>query len=185
MRLRRRDSRNVDSPSPLSLAGWLFADLALLLFIITIAVAADFPSVDAEAAEEASASPSPTPSPTPEPSPTVEPGVESEPRVFYVDTDGAGLIDGDSGAEKDLVAALEADFAALVAEGYTVGFALTFGGAVEPGVGGALAEAANKVMVKSFPDLFGDAPTRHFWTSSGKENIDVGTLQIELYLLAV
>ena len=185
MRPGRRNPRNVDSSSPLSLAGWLFADLALLLFIITVAVAADFPAVDAEAADEALASPTPAPSPTPEPLPTVEPGVQSEPHVFYVDSDGAGLIDGDSGAEKALVSALEDDFAALAAEGYTVGFALTFGGAVEPGVGGAMAEAANKVMVSAFPELFGDAPTRHFWTSSGKEDIDVGTLQIELFLLVV
>jgi hypothetical protein len=185
VRLGRRHLRNTDSSSPLSLAGWLFADLALLLFIITVAVAADFPPVDAEAADEALTSPSPTPSPTPEPSPTVEPGVQSEPHVFFVDSDGAGLIDGDAEAEKDLVNALEDDFAALVAAGYTVGFAMTFGGAVEPGVGGAMAETANEILVDAFPELFGAAPTRHFWTSSGKEDIDVGTLQIELFLLVV
>lgn len=185
MRPSRRSPRTGDSSSPLSLAGWLFADLALLLFIITVAVAADFPPVDAEAAEEAIASPSESPSPTPEPTPTAEPGVQSEPHRFFVDSDGAGLIDGDSGAERDLVNAVKADFDALVAEGYTVGFAMTFGGAVEPGVGGAMAEAANKVLVAAFPELFGDAPTRHFWTSSGKEDIEVGTLQIELFLLVV
>ncbi len=185
MRPSRRSPRPGDSSSPLSLAGWLFADLALLLFIITVAVAADFPPVDAEAAAEASASPSESPSPTPEPSPTVEPGVQSEPIVYYIDSDASGLIDGDKGTAQDLVAALQDDIAALVADGYTVGFAMTFGGAVEPGVGGAMAEAANEILVAAFPEFFGDAPTRAYWTSTGKDGIEVGTLQIELFLLVV
>lgn len=170
----------------MSMAGWLFADLALLLFIITVAVAADFPAEDTAVAEEATASPSPSPSPPePSPTPTAEPGVEPEPRVFYVDTDAAGIVSGDDKAVGDLVDALDEDFAALVDQGYKVGFALTFGGAADPGYGGDIAESANEALVKAFPELFGDAPTRHFWTSSNKEGVDVGTLQIELYLLAI
>jgi hypothetical protein len=169
----------------MSLAGWLFADLALLLFIITVVIAADFPAAEADPPEAAaSASPEPSGEPSPSPSPTAEPGVESEPHVFYVDTDAAGLVSGDANARNGLIDALRADFDALVAQGYTVGFALTFGGADDPGYGGDIAEAANKVMAGAFPDLFGDAPTRHFWTSSNKEGVDVGTVQIELYLLA-
>ncbi|THV43281.1 hypothetical protein [Glycomyces buryatensis] len=169
----------------MSLAGWLFADLALLLFIITVAVAADFPFDTADASTESVESPSPTPSEEPSPSPTAEPGVESEPHVFYVDTDADGIISGDDKAEDGLTGKLRDDFEELVDQGYTVGFALTFGGAAEPGYGGDLAEAANKVLRKAFPELFGDAPTRHFWTVSGKGDIKEGTLQIELYLLAV
>ncbi|MEU5156344.1 hypothetical protein [Glycomyces sp. NPDC021274] len=185
MRPRRRAHWKTDPPSPTSLAGWLFADLALLLFIITVVIAADFPAAEAdppEAAPPTSAAASESPSPNP--SPTADPGVESEPHVFYVDTDAAGLVSGDAAAEAGLVDALRADFDALTAQGYTVGFALTFGGADDPGYGGDIAEAANAVMATTFTDLFGDAPTRHFWTSSNKEGVDVGTVQIELYLLA-
>ncbi len=165
----------------MSMAGWLFADLALLLFIITVVVAADFPAEETAAVEEPSSSPSPEPSPTP----TAEPGVEPEPRVFYVDTDASGIVSGDEKAVGDLVDELEEDFDALLDQGYKVGFALTFGGAADPGYGGDIAESANEALVRFFPELFGDAPTRHFWTSSNKEGVDVGTLQIELYLLAV
>lgn len=162
------------------MAGWLFADLALLLFIITVVVAADFPAEDTVAvAEEVAASPEPSPTLAP------EPGVEPEPRVFYVDTDAPGIVSGESKAVDDLIDALDEDFAMLVDQGYKVGFALTFGGAADPGYGGDIAESANTALVKAFPDLFGDAPTRHFWTSSNKEGVDIGTLQIELYLLAV
>lgn len=167
----------------MSLAGWLFADLALLLFIITVVIAADFPAAEADP-PEAAAPTSSEATEEPSPSPTAEPGVESEPHVFYVDTDAAGLVGGDAEAENGLIEALRADFDALAAQGYTVGFALTFGGADDPGYGGDIAEAANKVMAGAFPGLFGDAPTRHFWTSSNKEGVDVGTVQIELYLLA-
>jgi hypothetical protein len=170
----------------MSMAGWLFADLALLLFLITVAVASDFPAAEStSAAEEATASPSPSSSPTPEPSPTAEPGVEPEPRVFYVDTDAAGIVSGDEKAVDALVDELDEPFADLVDQGYKVGFALTFGGAADPGYGGDIAESANKALVRAFPELFGDAPTRHFWTSSNAEGVDVGTLQIELYLLAI
>lgn len=169
----------------MALAGWLFADLALLLFIITVVVVADFP---ADATEDTAAiespSPSPTPSPT-EPEPTAEPGVEPVPHEYIVHTDAAGIIAGDSDATAALVTALEDEFAQLVSQGYKVGFALTFGGASEPGYGGDLAEAANKILARSFPDLFGDAPTRHFWTSSNKDGYREGTLEIELYLLAI
>jgi hypothetical protein len=178
----RRTPRRADSPSPTSLAGWLFADLALLLFIITVVVVADFP---ADAPEAPAAIESPSPTPEPSPSPTAEPGVEPRPHEFIVHTDAAGIIAGDSKAVDALVTALEADFAALVDQGYKVGFALTFGGADDPGYGGDLAEAANKILARSFPDLFADAPTRSFWTSSNKDGYRVGTLEIELYLLAI
>ncbi|GAA1674155.1 hypothetical protein GCM10009830_20650 [Glycomyces endophyticus] len=184
MMLKRRPRPGAASPSPVSLAGWLFADLALLLFIVTVAVAADFPPDDS-AGSEAAATPDAAASPTPEPTPTAEPGVESEPHVFYVDTDAAGIVAGDADAEAALTAALRDDFEALVAQGYKVGFALTFGGAEEPAFGGDIAEASNRVLAEGFPELFGTAPMRHFWTSSNKDGIDVGTLQVELYLLAV
>lgn len=105
--------------------------------------------------------------------------------MFYANTDAAGIVANDGEAVGDLVDALDEDFAELADQGYTVGFALTFGGAADPGYGGDIAESANEALVKSFPELFGDAPNRHFRTSSNKEGYDAGTLQIELYLLAV
>ncbi|WP_100445813.1 hypothetical protein [Glycomyces xiaoerkulensis] len=184
MALRPRASRRVESQSPVSLAGWLFADLALLLFIITIVVVSDFPAAALDdGPEETAPAPSPSPTPSPTPEPTADPGVEPEPLVFYVDSDAAGLVDGSESAERDLVDDVAEHFEPLIQDGSRVGFMLTFGGASDPGYGGSIAAAANEVMAEAYPDLFGDAPTRHFWTSSGKEAISTGTLQIELYLL--
>ncbi|GAB2869166.1 hypothetical protein GCM10027074_41060 [Streptomyces deserti] len=118
------------------LAGWLFADLLLVLALVSMA---DRPDPLASRPTE-SASPSPSPSASPSPTPTGQPGVSRTYRQFKVrGTDREGLLRQiRSGTAKW--------------KGRTAALVLTFGG----GQGGtSYAHRVNGLLSKARPEMFG------------------------------
>lgn len=151
------------------LAGWLFADLMLLLFVIGLSFA------PAESAP-VKASPSPAVSPTPTVSPT--PPVMPKERVldqqyyeFSVNVSLADLQPGNSGnaAAQQLIKATDAQISELIAEhpalkGNPVGVAVIFGAGPIDAIGAATEEAgtAGAILHSADPE-FGQASFLPEW----------------------
>ncbi|MGW0843754.1 hypothetical protein ACWD26_27150 [Streptomyces sp. NPDC002787] len=141
------------------LAGWLFADLLLVLTLVSMA---DRPDPLA-ARPEPSASPSPTASPSPSPSPTGPQGVARTPREFKVrgtDTDD-----------------LEAQIRSRTAKwpGRTAALVLTFGGG--PG-GTEYAHRVNGLLAEARPEMFGERMATDDFHDLGEP---VGTAVVRVY----
>ncbi|MEU1176876.1 hypothetical protein ABZ464_04370 [Streptomyces sp. NPDC005820] len=153
--------------TPLHLAGWLFADMLLVLALVSMgdrgdplaAQAATRPSPSASAAD---AEPSPEPSPTPQ-GPR---SVERKPVKVHVT---AAV--GDTARMVKQLRAATARY-----EGRAAAFVLTFGQAVEPSDGQAYAREINKSLRKARPDMFTDATTRDFWNGGS-----AGAADLEIY----
>ncbi|MFJ9894375.1 hypothetical protein ACIQPR_13770 [Streptomyces sp. NPDC091280] len=153
------------SGSPVSrtvlLAGWLFADLLLLLLVIALG------SLPREERTSSTASPSPSSSapPSESPSPQVaERGLVLKPCSFTVSTGSAGSV------RSQLAAQLRQ---AGVAD-RTAGFVLSFGTAPQPEAGQEAAEKVNRYLTGGLSG-FRHAPKRGYWKGgeSGKVRIDV------------
>ena len=153
--------------TPLHLAGWLFADMLLVLALVSMgdrgdplaAQAATRPSPSASSGDAES---SPTPSPTPQ-GPR---SVERKPVKVHVT---AAV-----GDRTRMVKQLRSATARY--EGRAAAFVMTFGHAVEPGDGQAYAREINKALRKARPDMFTDATTRDFWNGG-----TAGAADLEIY----
>lgn len=132
-----RPGRRSRRPGVVVLAGWLFADLLLVLALVSMA---DRPDPLAAARPEPTTSASDSASPSPTPSPTGPEGVSRSPVKFTVHgTDKGGL-------ERQLRSATARW------KGRTAALVLTFGG----GNGGTVyAHRVNSVLTEARPDMFG------------------------------
>lgn len=154
--------------SPLHLAGWLFADMLLVLALVSMGDRGD------PLAAQAAASPSPSPSasaedePSPEPSPTPTGprSVERKPVKLSVSAE--------AGDAAHMVRQLQESTARY--EGRSAAFVLTFGQAHEPSDGQAYAREINKALRNARPEMFTDATTRDFWNGGAP-----GTADLEIY----
>ncbi len=154
--------------TPLHLAGWLFADMLLVLALVSMGDRGD--PAAALAAARPSSSPSAQadagPSPDPSPAPTGPRSVERKPVQFSV-----------TAAPDDTARMVELLRAATARhEGRSAAFVLTFGHAREPGDGQAYAREINNALRKARPDMFTDATTRDFWNGGAS-----GTADLEIY----
>ncbi|MER6025689.1 hypothetical protein [Streptomyces sp. NPDC001851] len=139
------------------LAGWLFADLLLLLLVIALG------SLPRE--HRTGATPKPgTPSSPPPSTQPAERGLVLKPCSFTVRTGSAGSVRKQFGAQ--LRGAGVAD--------RTAGFVLSFGTAPDPGPGQEAADRVNSMITGGFSH-FKHAPKRGYWKGgpSGKVRIDV------------
>lgn len=152
--------------NPLHLAGWLFADMLLVLALVSMGDRGD----PLGAREATRPSPSPSASadaePSPEPSPTGPRSVERKPVKFSV-----AAAPGDTARMVKLLRAATARH-----EGRSAAFVLTFGHAREPGDGQAYAGEVNSALRKARPEMFTDATTRDFWNGGAS-----GTADLEIY----
>jgi hypothetical protein len=172
----RQRRRLRGSFSPLVLAGWLFADLSAALVVILLAAATDFPTPPPEEPE-----PSPSESSIVEPTEPLPRGMEQEPLRFTIQTDAAGLIDGDNGAEEDLEEGLREVLGEYEVDDRQAGFVIALGVAADPNYGVSLSTAANRVLVDSLPGLMEPAAVKNYWSGmSGGES--AGTVIFEVYL---
>jgi len=132
-----RPKRRTRRPGVVVLAGWLFADLLLVLALVSMA---DRPDPLAAVRPKPSASASASASPSPSPSPTGPEGVSRSPVKFKVHgTDKGGL-------QRQLRSAT------AKWKGRTAALVLTFGG----GNGGTVyAHHVNSQLTKARPDMFG------------------------------
>ncbi|MEH0424449.1 hypothetical protein [Streptomyces sp. B21-083] len=153
--------------TPLHLAGWLFADMLLVLAIVSMGDRGD------PLAAQAAARPSPStssadagPSPEPSPTPSGPRSVERKPVKVQVTAT--------VGDTARMVSQLRAATARY--EGHAAAFVLTFGQAPEPSDGQAYAREINKSLRKARPDMFTDATTRDFWNGGS-----AGSADLEIY----
>ncbi|GGV07395.1 hypothetical protein GCM10010260_51400 [Streptomyces filipinensis] len=139
------------------LAGWLFADLLLLLLVIALG------SLPREQRTDATPKPGTPSSPPPSTQPA-ERGLVLKPCSFTVRTGGAGSVRKQFGTQLR---------GAGVAN-RTAGFVLSFGTAPDPGPGQEAADKVNSMITGGFSH-FRHAPKRGYWKGgpSGKVRIDV------------
>ncbi|MGA5249474.1 hypothetical protein ACPCIX_03685 [Streptomyces pseudogriseolus] len=149
--------------TPLHLAGWLFADMLLVLALVSMGDRGDplAARADAKPSKPAAVEPSPEPSPTP----TGPRSVARKPvKVQLTAT---------AGDTTRMVEELRA--ATTRYEGRQAAIVLTFGQASEPSDGQAYAREVNKALRKARPDMFTDATTRDFWNGgpSGSADLEI------------
>ncbi|MFE7560332.1 hypothetical protein [Kitasatospora sp. NPDC057500] len=139
------------------LAGWLFADMLLVLALVAMG-----DQGDPMAAERATAAPTATPdasatattaaAPGTTPTPTGPRGVEHDPVTVDVG--------GDSSDTGGLVAQIRA--ATERYAGRQAAVVLTFGSNRDPGVGQAYAHTVNGLLAQARPEMFRGTTTRDF-----------------------
>lgn len=147
--------------NPVHLAGWLFADMLLVLALVSMGDRGDPLAATATGpTPEASASPKPTPTPT---------GPRSvERKPVKMDVTAA------SGADDAVVTQLRQKTRQY--EGRTAAFVLTFGNDPDTAAGQAYAKRINKALKAARPDMFRGATTRDFWHGG-----PAGSADLEIY----
>ncbi|WP_380278716.1 hypothetical protein [Kitasatospora purpeofusca] len=135
------------------LAGWLFADMLLVLALVAMG-----DQGDPVAAERAVAAPTATPSasatagPSATPTPTGPRGVEHDP----VTVDVSGDASDTAGLTAQIRTATERY------AGRQAAVVLTFGSNRDPGVGQAYAHTVNGLLAQARPEMFQGTTTRDF-----------------------
>ncbi len=170
MRGRFRSTR--PRPRGVHLAGWLFADMLLVLALVAMG-----DQGDPVAAERAAAAPTATPSasattsaaPAPAPTPTGPRGVEHDPVTVDVT--------GDSSDTAGLTAQIRA--ATEPYAGRQAAVVLTFGSNRDPGIGQAYAHAVNGLLAQARPEMFRGTTTRDFLSLA--DNPRHASLEIYFY----
>ncbi|MGW3667530.1 hypothetical protein [Streptomyces sp. NPDC005141] len=147
---------------PLHLAGWLFADMLLVLALVAMG-----DQGDPQAAEQ-----------RPDPSSATSAAAKRKPRHTgpraVVRTPVRVAVDASAGDEEGIVRALRGATARY--RGRQAAFVLTFGRHTDPGAGGRYAHDVNALLEKARPDMFRAATTRDFWkggASSGHADIEI------------
>ncbi|MET9509871.1 hypothetical protein ABZX62_15665 [Streptomyces flavidovirens] len=151
--------------NPLHLAGWLFADMLLVLALVAMGDQGD--PLASEAAAKPSASPSAKPKPSKSPQRTGPRAVMNKPVKVAIEA-----APGDKDRITQRLRAVTAPH-----RGRQAAFVLTFGRHADPGAGGDYAHEVNSLLKKARPDMFKDATTRDFW----KGGASAGHADIEIY----
>lgn len=151
-----------------SVAGWVFADLLLVLFIVGLGSAIAYTP--------------PEPPEPPKPEPKVAPivGMKTDPTSVIIDVDGAALGRGVSlgpAQRRAVCAAIRSELSPV--KGERAALVLVFGGApdvtvgqnVARGIGGQLGCADRRVFR-------GAVPTRAFWDGT----LPLGKARLEMFL---
>ncbi|MFF8590880.1 hypothetical protein ACF061_05470 [Streptomyces sp. NPDC015220] len=159
------ERRRLSRFNPLHLAGWLFADMLLVLALVSLGDRAD--PLAAQSAAKPKPSPSTSASPSPSPTPPGPRSLELKPVKIRVQAAA-----GDRSAMVAQVRAATERYgdrqAALV---------LTFGESPETSQGQAYADEINKALKKARPDMFGKSVERPFWQGSPTS----GSAALEIY----
>ncbi|MEV6198107.1 hypothetical protein AB0M19_37645 [Streptomyces sp. NPDC051920] len=145
---------------PLHMAGWLFADMLLVLALVAMG-----DQGDPQAAEKRPGSSS---------SATAKKPRHTGPRAV-VRTPVRVAVDAADGDDEGIVRGLRAATARY--RGRQAAFVLTFGRHTDPGAGGRYAHEVNALLEKARPDMFRAATTRDFW----KGGASPGHADIEIY----
>jgi hypothetical protein len=179
--------------APRHLAGWLFADLFLVLFLVALGMIASdgtgaagakkAPKPSASPSSSASSSASPSPSRTAK-GPT---GLDPRRHTFAVSLSSgatgraAGKGNLNAADRKKIIAALDKEIRAS-GDGRRIGMVITFGVAPQSMLGAAtdLAEDVNATLKSRRPQAFcgGNVGTRPFWSGGSADRVE-----IELYYI--
>lgn len=161
---KRSERRGRGLLRPEALAGWVFADLLIVLFIVGLG-SATAPEIPDPAAVE-------------EPLPKIV-GMRQDAEILTIDYDAGALIGSGAGSENEsqlvcerlneVTSALQSERAAL---------ALIFGGGKEIGVALESAVRIAEQLPCAAPTLFDGTTTRDFWDGS----LPRGTARLEIFL---
>lgn len=153
-----------------SVAGWVFADLLLVLFIVGLGSAIAYTP------------PEPPEPPKPEPKPKIERivGMKTDPVSVMVDVNGGRLGQGTqlSKAEQQAVCRAIRSRTAPI-KGERAALVLVFGGASDVETGQNVARAVGRQLRCADSEIFqGKVPTRAFWDGS----LPLGKARLETFL---
>ncbi|MFB7246215.1 hypothetical protein CW362_18840 [Streptomyces populi] len=146
---------------PLHMAGWLFADMLLVLALVAMGDQGDPGAADKRPAASSSAA-------------AGKKSRHTGPRAV-VRTPVEVAVDAPAGDDDGIVRALRGATARY--RGRQAAFVLTFGRHTDPGAGGRYAHEVNALLEKARPDMFRAATTRDFW----KGGASPGHADIEIY----
>ncbi|MHA5054087.1 hypothetical protein [Streptomyces sp. SD15] len=153
---------------PLHLAGWLFADMLLVLALVAMG-----DQGDPQAAKTPTGSASPTASAQSKQTKKPKSPKPKGPRAV-VRTPVKVAVDARAGDKDAIVRGLRKATARY--EGRQAAFVLTFGRHTDPGAGGSYAHEVNALLEKARSDMFRGATTRDFWkggASSGHADLEI------------
>lgn len=162
-------------------AGWLFADMLLVLFLVGLGSQSTVFPATAEDSLTPSTSPSP-PQPTPSitPTPMEPPGLNRDPVIISLDINTSALLDVGPMQEEAAEALRVQVVQGLNDEGAadaTAGMVLIWGYASQPGRGMTIAEAV-ATQLPAASDVFEVTPGRALWSGGAESRVD-----LEIYLL--
>jgi hypothetical protein len=152
------------------LAGWLFADLCLVLFLVNLASAPPKPSVKAYHPPTATPTPSPTPTKA---KPAAKPrALQQYPVTITITNITATDITAQAGGGPlgaQLIRELSAKLAAHHLQQRQAGFVLVYASAPEAEIGQALTSASAALGIIKSKDgkVFSDAAGEGLWNGSG------------------
>lgn len=171
---RRRRFGATPRTSPEALAGWLFADLLLVLFIIGIGSGLTIVLTDDPAP------PGPTEDEPAVVIPPPPPSMRLDPIHLEVGVDAATLLSSDPATAQAARAALNSDIAAQTAglTGQRSAMVLTWGHATTPTTGQDLARVAIAEMTAGRPDVFGGSASKALWLGDPRSD----RIELEIYL---
>ncbi|NUR67498.1 MAG: hypothetical protein HOQ47_17225, partial [Streptomyces sp.] len=176
--------------APRHLAGWLFADLFLVLFLVVLGMVASDGTGAAGAKKSPKPSSSPSPSASPSPSRTAKGPTGLDPKrhtiAVSLSSGATGRASGkgnnlNAADRKKIVAALDKEMRTS-GDGRRIGMVITFGVAPQSMLGAAtdLAEDVNATLKSRRPQAFcgGNVGTRPFWSGGSADRVE-----IELYYI--
>lgn len=148
-----------------SVAGWIFADMLLVLFILGLGTA-----IPVEP---------PEPVPVPKPEPKIIVGMKTEPVKLTFDVSAPGLLAGDSRAVKRVREVVGKQTGGLKKEGSRAALVLIFGGGATASLGQEVATKVYPHLNKASPQVFrrGTA-SRNFWDGS----LAYGQVRLEVFV---
>jgi hypothetical protein len=167
---RKREDGRGGFLSPESLAGWIFADIIIVLFIVGLGSAA--------APEIPKTAPSPTAKPPPKPTPRIV-GMRTSPSITYVNYDPSALLAAGAEAkpEQDRVC-LGLRAATRAFRGNRAALVLIFGGGQDIGAAEAAATAVSKQLTCADGPLFRGTVSRPFWDGG----LQAGSARLEIFM---
>lgn len=151
-----------------SIAGWIFADLLLVLFLVGLGSAKAYTP--------------PEPPPPPPPPPKVAPivGMKTDPAILRVRVDGRRLGAGTAlnrSEQRSVCRAIRAKLRPV--RGDRAALVLIFGGASEVSTGQNVARAIGRQLDCADSRVFrGAVPTRAFWDGT----LPLGSARLEIFL---
>lgn len=156
------------------LAGWLFADLMLVLFLVALI------SLPLTSAQRPHPKPHPTPHPTPSPTKSADRELSLDAARFCLKADYGGMLHGAHGtkaANDALLGRLRDRLKANDLQDRQAGLVLTFGTGSQGDIGTAkrVAQRANET-IRDRQDHFDKIVERHYWSGGPR-----GYVQMEVF----
>jgi len=163
-----------------SMAGWLFADLLLVLFVVAL-------GMELTVTPEPEPKPSPTveatPTPEAEPEPEGPPGMQLDPVEYTIPVDGDALL-GLAGVERKAaeLERLSSDLQRQTEQlaGQRAAMVIIWGVADSVGRGNSLAREFNPLLRTTRPEVFDDFAVKELW--DGRDDGEPEAVTLEIYL---